>query len=139
MNSDVIAMNVGGNFFRFPRIEPKSDGAIQFGQKAFGGPTMLEEEILQPRLFPALAQDIAGAKDFRHAARHFYHLVLANKDVQLQSDVWFGGEPAANAYRKTVLDNRAAPALARGASHIADFRIAAPRSAASNGHLEIAR
>ena len=46
VDTEMIAVNVGGNLFRRGRIECKSDLALQFGKEAFGGPAVLEKEIL---------------------------------------------------------------------------------------------
>src|SRR5580700_7167594 len=43
VNTEVIAMNVRGNVFRFGRVERKSDLPLQFFQEAFRGPTLLQE------------------------------------------------------------------------------------------------
>jgi hypothetical protein len=83
-------MHFGRNLLVARRIKRKTNGAVQFLEKTFHRPSMFQEKIFQPRLFPALAKHFGWPENFRHSARNIHCLILPDKSIQLQRNVRFG-------------------------------------------------
>jgi len=91
----MIAVNIGGNLFRLGGIQCKPDLALEFGKEAFGGPSVLEKEILQASLVATLPQNLAGAENLRNAAGDIEHLFLPNESIQPDGQMRLGESPPA--------------------------------------------
>ena len=101
MNADVIAMDVGGNFFGFGGVQSEADALFESApRKVSGGPAMLQEEKLQAGAFAVLAQDFGFTKEFRDTARHGNDLIPLHESVQADGEMRIGGKPAGDAQRK---------------------------------------
>src|SRR5207245_2356444 len=56
VNADVIAIHVVGRLFGDGGLESEADAPLELGLEALGGPAVLQEEELQPRLLAVLAR-----------------------------------------------------------------------------------
>ena len=68
MDADVIAMDVGGDLFRFGGIENEADTLLEFGEEAVRGPAMLQEQEFQAGAFAIFTEYVRFAEDFGDAA-----------------------------------------------------------------------
>src|SRR5258708_6444431 len=100
---------------------------------------MLQEKKFQPGALAVLAQDFRLTKQLRHAAYHRDRLLPTDESVQANAEMWIGGETASHTQRETDLVTMQTLSCDGSQTHIIDFGIRAPGTAASNGHLELAR
>ena len=101
VNSDVIAINVVRRMFFGSGIECEPDSLVQFGQKAFGRPSVAQEEELQTGAFAMLAQDLGIAEELGNALDHRHDLIPADERVQARAEIGFGGKPTGNSQRES--------------------------------------
>ena len=78
----MIAMDIGGEKFGLGGIESKTELRVDGLEKCFRRPAVFEEKIFQAGAFAALAEDIAGAKDFGDGANHGNYLVWLDEGVE---------------------------------------------------------
>src|SRR5579863_311117 len=64
-DAEMVAVKIGGQDFRFSGIKGETEALLNCGEESVGGPTMLEEEELKPRLVAGNAENVCVAKDFR--------------------------------------------------------------------------
>src|SRR6266404_9405920 len=100
---------------------------------------MLQEKKFQPSALAVLAQHFGLAEQFRHAAYNRDRLLSSDESVQANAEMRISGETTGHAQRKP--DLVAMQTLSRDGSqtHIIDFGIRAPGSAAGNRNFELAR
>ena len=85
------------DFFVFGGIELETDALFQFGEEAIGSLSVLQEEILQPRLFAVLPKLFAVAKNLGDAACYWHHLFGPDERIQSHGKMGLGGKTAADA------------------------------------------
>src|ERR1700722_8286000 len=139
MHADVVAMDVGGDFFSFARVQRKADALLQFRKKRVGGATMFEEEEFEASLFPALPQNFAGAKYFGDAANDWDDLFWFDKSIECDRQVRIGGKAATDAQCEANLGLSSATASGGSEADVVDFRIGAPVATAGDGNFKFAR
>src|SRR5580704_3550527 len=138
VNADVIAMDVGGDFFRFSGIENEADTLLEFGEEAVGGPAVLQEQEFQAGAFAVFAEYVSFAEDFGDAAGDRDDLLPWHKSSEAHGQVRICGEAAAYAYRESGFEAADAPAGDGSEANVIDLGIIAPGAAAGDGHLELA-
>src|ERR1700686_1562063 len=62
MNANVVAVNIGGNFFRLGRIQREAEPLLQRRQERVRRPAMLQEKKFQPRALAVLAEHFGFPK-----------------------------------------------------------------------------
>jgi hypothetical protein len=100
-DAEVIAMDVGGERFGFGGIESETETLMDGGEKSFGRPVMLEEEIFQTSAVAALAKNVAGAEDFGYGPDDGNDLVRLDEGVEANREVRLRGEAAGDADAET--------------------------------------
>src|SRR5262249_57680034 len=122
-----------GRLFCTGGLESEADPPLQLLLKAFGGPAVLEEEELEPRLLAVVAEHVAVAEDFRDPANDGEHLIPSHEGAEPHGQMRGGGEPAADTEGEADL---AALRVAHGRHpDVVDLRIRAPRPAPRHPHL----
>src|ERR1700723_1355490 len=139
MYAGVIAVEIGGQLLRLGWFQAEADAIFQFLLKSIRRPTLLEEQKLQASAFAAIAQNIGTAENFRDTSNYGKHLSPFDKCVQAHSQMRLGRKPATNADREAGLRAGAAFADDRGKADVVNLRVGAPRAAAGDGNLELAR
>jgi hypothetical protein len=86
-----------------------------------------------------LAQHLRFSKEFRDSAYNRDGLLPTHERVQANAEMRISGKPSRHAQRKS--DFLPVQAIPRdcGKPDVIDFRISAPRAAAGDGDLELAR
>src|SRR4029077_1491305 len=139
VNADVIAVNVRGKLFRFGGIKRKAHPILQRGQEGVRCPAVLQEKKFQPRTLAVFAEHLRFTKELRDPAYNGDSLLPSHKGVQANAEVRIGGKTASHAQRESDLIPVRALSRDRGESDIIDLRIRAPRTAAGDRNLELAR
>jgi hypothetical protein len=96
VDSNVVAVNVRRRVFGLCGIETESDSLLQFSLKVVSGPSMPQEEELEPCPLTVLPQLARLAKEFRDASDYWLDLVPAHERIQTGRKVGFGRETAAH-------------------------------------------
>ena len=74
--------------------------SLQFGEKAFGGPAVAQEEKFQASAFAMLAQDLGIAEELGNALDDRHNLIPADESVQPSAEIRFGRKSAGHAQRE---------------------------------------
>src|ERR1051326_8325982 len=85
------------------RIKLVAELALDFPQERFGGPAVLEKQILQPGALAIFPQQVGIAEEFAHGLGNRNDLLPSHKRIKPHRQMRLGGEPTANADRKTNL------------------------------------
>ena len=100
VDADVIAVDVGRDFFRLARVEFEADAFFEVGEEAFGRPAVLEEEKFQTGALAIFAEDVLGAEEVGDAAGDRDDLIPCDESVEANGEMRIGGEAAADANRE---------------------------------------
>src|SRR5438067_935110 len=87
VNSDVIAIDVVRRMFFRSGIESEADAILQFGEKAFGGPSVAQEEEFEASALAMLAQNLGIAEELGDALDHRHDLIPANERVEAGAEI----------------------------------------------------
>src|SRR6267154_2751549 len=139
VNTHVVAVNIGGHFFRPGRIQVEAEAILEGGQKRFRRPSMLQEQKLKPSALAILAKHFRFAKQLRHAAYDGDNLLPLDESVEPNAKMRIGRKPARDAQGKSDLLTIEPLSRNGGEAYIVDFWIRAPGPAAGDGNFELAR
>jgi len=137
VDAHVIAVDVLGRILGRGLCQAEAEPTLELGLEALDRPAVAQEQELQARLLPILAEHAAVAEDLGDPADHRQHLVPADERVEAEGEVGVRRQPAAHADRE--------PDLARlrvaqgGESDVVDLGIRAPGPAARDRDLVLAR
>src|SRR5580658_3204745 len=138
MNTDVVAMDVGGDFFWLGGIELEADAVLELFQEGVRCPAMLQEKELEAGAFPVLAQDLGFSENFRDTACNGHDLIPLDEGIQASRKVRIGGQSATHAHRKARFGAIQTVSGNGGEPDVVDFGIGTPGAAASDGYFELA-
>src|SRR5579864_6877435 len=97
MNANVVAVNIGRNFFRLGGIQREAEPLLQRRKEGVRRPSVLQEQKLQPSALAVLAEHFGFPKELRHAAYYGDNLFPRNESVETNAKMWIGGKPARHA------------------------------------------
>src|SRR5579872_151131 len=139
MDADVVAIDVLRRMFFDRRIEFETDSLVEFVQKAFGRPSMLEKEEFETGAFAMLTQGVRFAEQLGNSFYNCENLIRPNESIQPSGEIWFRRQSTGNAQGKPGLARACNSACDRGQANVIDLRVRAPRMASHNRYLEFAR
>ncbi len=139
-DADVIAVDVVGDgvFGDGAGIEFVAEFGFDGFEHGLGGPAVAHEEVLDAGAGAVLAEGGLLLEDADHGGDDFEGLVLGDEGGDAYSEVWLGGEAAADAEGVADLIDTVDGALDGGEGYVVDLWVGAPDGAAGDGDFELA-
>src|SRR5262245_50056954 len=137
VDTHVVAVRVVRWVVGYARRERRAQALLDRGLEELRRPAVLEEQELEPGSAAVLPEHVGIAKDLGDRAEDVEHARARHERVETDAEVGIGREPAPDADREADLAGLGV--ARRGEADVVDLGIRAPRAAARDRHLELAR